>query len=169
MSRNRPPRDALRFIRGNNLVFALTDLLGNFARGMVMPYTSLYILALGGDTTQIGLVNSIRPLAGLVMFPVGGYIADHARRVRLVVLRDIRGRVMAALGHGGLKIGTAGGGVGGPSVGYIAVLPLMAASLAGGYLYAWEPVSPWFCAAIATVLSISLIALFVRDPRQAER
>ncbi|MFN2273075.1 MAG: MFS transporter [Anaerolineae bacterium] len=86
MSRNRPPRDALRFIRGNNLVFALTDLLGNFARGMVMPYTSLYILALGGDTTQIGLVNSIRPLAGLVMFPIGGYIADHARRVRLVVL-----------------------------------------------------------------------------------
>jgi MFS family permease len=86
MSKDRSLHDALRFIRGNNLVFALTDLPGNSARGMVMPYASLYILALGGDTTQIGLVNSIRPLAGLVMFPVGGYIADHARRVRLVVL-----------------------------------------------------------------------------------
>ena len=60
-----------------------------------------------------------------------------------IVPRDIRRRVMAALGH--LKIGMAGGGVGGPSVGYIAVLPLMAASLAGGYLYAWNPVSPWLC------------------------
>ena len=434
MSKHRPLRDALRFIRGNNLVFALTDLLGNFARGMVTPYASLYILALGGNTTKIGLVNSIRPLAGLIMFPIGGYIADHARRARLVVLgsclsaaivlmytlapswqvlavaallqgfvvfqlparsaliadsllpedrgrgiaaqnaiswgltilapyiggvvvesygsevgpralywvvllayvlaaviqvrflrettahtgnerrltlsdlggvlrdayrgipsllgrlprslralavavilshvatsvlgpfwvlyamdhvglslsewgvillvelvlksamfvpagmlvdrwgrtasaltallislactllfvfaqsfaavllirigiavayaiglpacsalmadivpRDIRGRVMAALGHGGLKIGVTGGGVGGPSVGYVATLPLMAASLAGGYLYAWAPVSPWFCAAIATALSVGLISLFVRDPKQAER
>ncbi|MBN1877028.1 MAG: MFS transporter [Anaerolineae bacterium] len=79
-------RDALRFIRGNNLIFALTDLLGNFTRGMVIPYVSFYILALGGDTTQIGLVNSISPLAGLLMFPISGYIADHASRVRLVVL-----------------------------------------------------------------------------------
>ena len=86
MTKNRSFRDALRFIQGNNLVFALTDLLGNFARGMVMPYASLYILALGGDTTQIGLASSIRPLAGLLMFPIGGYISDHARRVRLVVL-----------------------------------------------------------------------------------
>ena len=54
-------------------------------------------------------------------------------------------------------------------MGYIAVLPLMAASLAGGYLYAWNPISPWLCAAIATALSISLIVLFVRDPKQAER
>jgi MFS family permease len=86
VSKPRSFRDALRFIQGNNLVFALTDLLGDFARGMVMPYASLYILALGGDTTQIGFVSSIRPLAGLIMFPIGGYITDHARRVRLVVL-----------------------------------------------------------------------------------
>jgi MFS family permease len=86
-----------------------------------------------------------------------------------IVPRDIRGRVMAALGHGGLKIGVTGGGVGGPSVGYVAILPLMLASLAGGYLYAWSPASLWFCAAIATTLSIILIVLFVRDPKQAER
>jgi MFS family permease len=86
-----------------------------------------------------------------------------------IVPRDIRGRVMAALGHGGLKIGTAGGGVGGPSVGYIAILPLMLASLAGGYLYAWNPVSPWFCAAIAMALAIVLITLFIRDPKHAQR
>jgi MFS family permease len=86
-----------------------------------------------------------------------------------IVPRDIRGRVIAALGHGRLKIGTAGGGVGGPSVGYIAIVPLMLASLAGGYLYAWNPVSPWLCAAIATALAIVLITLFIRDPKHAQR
>jgi MFS family permease len=86
-----------------------------------------------------------------------------------IVPRDVRGRVMAALGHGGLKIGTAGDGVGGPSVGYITIVPLMIASLAGGYLYTWNPVSPWLCASIATALAVTLIVLFVRDPKQAER
>lgn len=86
-----------------------------------------------------------------------------------IVPREIRGRVMAALGHGGLKIGTTGGGVGGPSVGYISIIPLMIASLAGGYLYTWNAATPWLCAAIATALSIILIVLFVRDPKHAER
>ncbi len=86
MSKHRVLRDALRFVQGNNLIFAVTDLLGNFARGMVLPYVSLYILALGGDTTQIGFVNSIGALAGLIMFPIGGYITDHASRVKLVAL-----------------------------------------------------------------------------------
>jgi MFS family permease len=432
MSKNRSLRDALRFIQGNNLIFAVTDLLGNFARGMVLPYVSLYILALGGDATQIGLVNSVRPLAGLIMFPIGGYITDHASRVRLVALgstfsaaivliyilapswevvavaallqgfavfpfparsaliadslppgdrgrgiaaqnavswglaifapyiggvvvdaygpntglralfgvmmlfyilsaviqirflkettvhprnekrlavsdlrgvlrdayggipsmlgqlprslkalagvivlsfmatavaapfwvlyavehiglsssawglvllvemilksvmfvpagvlvdrwgrtsslltallislvftplfvfapgltavllmriaiavafaigipacsalmadivpRDIRGRVMAALGQGGIIIGTAGG-VGGPGVGFVTIVPLMIASLAGGYLYVWNPASPWFFATIATAIAVILMVLFIRDPKQAE-
>jgi len=89
MSKNQKATAALRFVQGNNLVFALTDLLGNFARGLVLPYMSLYILALGGDTTQIGLVSSISPLAGLIMFPIGGYIADHASRVKLVALGSV--------------------------------------------------------------------------------
>ena len=94
MSQNRTLAGALRFVRGNNLIFALTDLLGNFARGLVLPYVSLYILALGGDTTQIGLVSSIGPLAGLLMFPIGGYVADRASRVKVVALGNL---VSAAL------------------------------------------------------------------------
>lgn len=86
-----------------------------------------------------------------------------------IVPRDVRGRVMAALGHGGIKIGVTGGGAGGPGVGYITIIPLMLASLAGGYLYAWKPAAPWFCATLATALAILLIAFAVRDPGQAER
>jgi MFS family permease len=86
MSKDRTLARTLRFVQGNNLIFAVTDMMGNFARGLVLPYLSLYILALGGDTTQVGLVSSFGSLAGLLMFPIGGYMADHASRVKLIVL-----------------------------------------------------------------------------------
>ncbi len=50
----------------------------------------------------------------------------------------IRGRVMAALGQGGVMIGAAGGGTG---TGFLITLSLMIASLAGGYLYAQKPMT----------------------------
>ncbi len=79
-------RNALRFVSGNLLVFALTDLLGNFARGLVFPYASLYILALGGDAARIGFIAFLGQLAGLFLLPVAGHITDHADRIRLIVL-----------------------------------------------------------------------------------
>src|SRR5512147_1310171 len=79
-------RAALRFVNGNIAVFSITDLLGNFARSMVFPYASLYIVALGGDAAQIGFVAFIGQLAGLVLLPVAGHITDRADRVHLIVL-----------------------------------------------------------------------------------
>ena len=84
MSNIRKIRDAFGFMRGNILVLTLTQVLGRFFRSMVMPYASLYILALGGEPAQIGLINSLRPLAGLVMFPLAGYLTDRTGRVRLI-------------------------------------------------------------------------------------
>jgi MFS family permease len=77
-------RAAFRSISGNILVFATTDLLGNIARGMVFPYASLYILALGGDAALIGLVGFLTPLAGLILLPLAGHITDHANRVHVI-------------------------------------------------------------------------------------
>jgi len=57
-----------------------------FCRMMVMPYASLYILAVGGGTAQIGVVNSLRPLAGLLIFPISGYLTDRTGRVKLIAL-----------------------------------------------------------------------------------
>jgi MFS family permease len=79
-------RDSFRFMQGNILVLTLTRILGMFCRGMVFPYASLYILALGGEPAQIGFINSLRPLAGLVAFPIAGYLADRAGRVKLIAL-----------------------------------------------------------------------------------
>jgi MFS family permease len=86
MFKSRSLRSTFSFMAGNILVFSVTDLLGNFARAMVFPYASLYILALGGDARQIGFVNSLAPFAGLIMFPIAGYIADQTSRIKLIVL-----------------------------------------------------------------------------------
>lgn len=94
---SRSVRKRLRFMRGNVLVFSVTDLLGNFSRAMVFPYASLYILALGGDPAKIGIVNSLAPIAGLLVFPLAGYFADHAGRVKLVVLGNFLAFVMVLL------------------------------------------------------------------------
>jgi MFS family permease len=82
-------RASLGFLSGNLLIFALTDMLGNFARALVFPYASLYILALGGDAAQIGLVAFLSQLAGLVLLPVAGHICDHSDRVRLIAFTGI--------------------------------------------------------------------------------
>ena len=84
MSRVAAVRESLAFMRGNILVLSITRILGMFARGMTFPYASLYILALGGQPEQIGLVNSLAPLAGLLVFPIGGYLADNMGRVKLI-------------------------------------------------------------------------------------
>ena len=79
-------RGVFRLIRGNILVLTLTGALGMSCRSMVFPYASLYILSLGGTPEQIGLINSLRPLAGLIVFPIAGCLADLAGRVKLIAL-----------------------------------------------------------------------------------
>jgi len=75
-------------MHGNILIISITGLLGNFSRAMIFPYASLYILALGGNAAQIGFINSLSPLLGLLLFPMAGYLADHAGRVKLIVLAN---------------------------------------------------------------------------------
>lgn len=89
LSRAAAIRRTLGLMSGNIMILSLTDLLGNFSRRLVFPYVSLYILALGGNAAQIGYVTALAPLAGLLMFPLGGYIADHASRVKLIVLANV--------------------------------------------------------------------------------
>jgi MFS family permease len=77
-------RTTFGFMRGNLLVLTLTRSSGMFARTMTFPYASLYVLALGGNPEQVGLINSLSPLASLLVFPIGGYLADHRGRVGLL-------------------------------------------------------------------------------------
>jgi MFS family permease len=81
-----PLHKHLAFMQGNILVLTVTQALGTLSRCMAFPYASLFILALGGSPKQIGIVTALSPLAGLLMFPIGGHLADHAGRVKLIAL-----------------------------------------------------------------------------------
>jgi len=74
------------FMKGNILVITVTRIFGMFSRGAALPYFSLYVLALGGDAASIGFISSLRPLAGLLIFPLAGYVADRTGRVKLIVI-----------------------------------------------------------------------------------
>lgn len=120
----------------------------------------LFILAKG--FIAVLLIRSAIGVASAITIPAcSALMAD-------IAPREIRGQVMAALGQGGVMIGAAGGGTGGPGTGFLITLPLMIASLAGGYLYAQEPTYPWLFVLIAATLATVLTVLFIRDPKQAE-
>ena len=84
------------------------------------------------------------------------------------VPRAIRGRVMAAIGRGSVRIGAATGGTGGPGIGFLTIIPLALASLAGGFFYEWHAALPWGFVLGALALAFVLAAFFVRDSQQAE-
>ena len=84
MSKVQSIRQSMSFVRGNFLVLTIVAVIGQFARSMVFPYASLYILALGGEPEQIGLINALMPLAGLLLFPIAGHLSDLTGRVKLV-------------------------------------------------------------------------------------
>jgi MFS family permease len=75
-----------RFLRGNVLIITITIILYRFVFASTAPYFSLYILALGGSPSVIGLTMSLGGLAGMLLYPIGGYIADHRGRVKIVGL-----------------------------------------------------------------------------------
>ena len=72
------------FIRGNVLVLMVCRVLWSFSTSIVYPYFSLYILSLGGTETEVGLINAVGIIAGMVLYPLGGYIADKSGRVKLI-------------------------------------------------------------------------------------
>mgnify|MGYP001128903967 CR=1 FL=1 len=77
-------RSPFGFIRGNILVLMVCRVLWSWSTSIVYPFFSLYILALGGTSTEVGLISSLGLLAGMFLYPVGGYIADSSGRVKLI-------------------------------------------------------------------------------------
>jgi MFS family permease len=84
------------------------------------------------------------------------------------VPREMRGRVMAALGRGAVMIGSSAGATGGPGLGFLIIPPLVLTSLLSGYLYAANPRAPWLAASVAVVSALWLAVRHVRDPHHAE-
>jgi MFS family permease len=71
-------------LKGNLLIFTLGDLLRNLSMFITFPYFSLFITELGGDMVQIGIVNSLRPLLSLFLYPIAGYMSDNYSRIKVI-------------------------------------------------------------------------------------
>jgi len=80
----RRSQSPLWFLKGNILVLMVCRVLWSLSTSIVYPFFSLFILALGGTPTEIGLINSLGIIAGMVLYPMGGYIADRSGRVKLI-------------------------------------------------------------------------------------
>jgi MFS family permease len=77
------------FMRGNLRILTIRQVVGMFFRRMVLTYASLFVLAVGGNSSQIGIINSLRPLAGLLMFPISGFLTDRTSRVKIIAFADL--------------------------------------------------------------------------------
>ncbi|MFT5365924.1 MAG: DHA1 family multidrug resistance protein-like MFS transporter [Candidatus Latescibacterota bacterium] len=133
-------------------IFASLLLCGAFIPLFILADTLAYVM----------LIRCVIAIAMAFFSPAcGALLAD-------TIPRNIRGRVMAAIGRGSVRIGAASGGTGGPGVGFLTILPLALASYAGGYLYEWHVASPFGIVLLITIIALILTVVFVRDPKQAE-
>lgn len=68
------------------MVFTLGDVMRQLSMFITFPFFSLYVQALGGSNVDIGIVNALRPLASLFIYPVAGYLSDRHSRVRTIAI-----------------------------------------------------------------------------------
>ena len=73
-------------LSGNLLWLVICRCIWQFTTNIPRPYLPLYIEILGGSPADIGVVNFASAIAGLFLYPLGGYIADKEGRVRLVAI-----------------------------------------------------------------------------------
>jgi len=74
----------LDFMKGNVLTLTVCSILWRVSIDVVWPFLALYIMALGGEYETIGQVMAIGNLASLILYPLGGYIADHQGRIKIM-------------------------------------------------------------------------------------
>ncbi len=79
-------RSVREVMRGNLLVFTLGDVMRQLSMFITFPFFSLYVQALGGSNVDIGIVNALRPLASLFIYPVAGYLSDRHSKVRIIAV-----------------------------------------------------------------------------------
>jgi len=73
-------------LRGNVLILTVGTIIRQLSLFITFPYFSLYVRALGGSNVVIGLVNALRPLAAMFIYPIAGTLADNYGRVKILVL-----------------------------------------------------------------------------------
>ena len=136
----------VRFIRASLLISGLAVPMYAFATG----FTHVLLIRMA-----IAVANTFFLCASSAM------MAD-------ALPRDIRGRAMAALGRGTVMLGASSGGTGGPGLGFLVIVPVMFASLLGGYIYSNNATLTWLAVMAASAVSLIVAVIVLRDAELAE-
>lgn len=68
----------------NVLVLTMSRAIWSMSDTNIDNFISSYMLALGASVPTIGLINALGSFGAMLLYPIGGYIADKSGRVRLV-------------------------------------------------------------------------------------
>ncbi len=77
------------FIKGNFLIILMGWLLVDLTREMAYTYFPLYVTALGGTATIIGVINAAGQITEAYVKIPGGQLADKFRRKRLLIVMTL--------------------------------------------------------------------------------
>ena len=77
------PKQKIKIPR-NVLVLTLSSIIWSMSDTNVDNFLSLFILKLGATERKLGTINALGSFAAMLLYPIGGYIADKSGRVRLV-------------------------------------------------------------------------------------
>ncbi|NKB68712.1 MAG: MFS transporter [Candidatus Latescibacteria bacterium] len=152
-------------VLGNAIRIPAGFLADRYARGRILFAALLLCCAVGPLFLFANTLVHVVAIRCLIAVSMAFFSPASSALFADAIPREIRGRAMAAIGRGNVRIGAASGGTGGPGVGFLTILPLMAASFAGGLLYQWNSTIPWIILFAITAITVILTALFVRDPR----
>jgi len=84
--KNEKPRSGLSFLRGNLAAIAVSSAIGGFGAGIISIWVPRYFDELGGNPFTLGLMTFAAYMVQCIMFLLGGLIADHYGRRRIIVL-----------------------------------------------------------------------------------
>jgi MFS family permease len=75
-----------RLFRSNIAVIASSGAVNGFGTGIISTYVSLYFLSIGGDPIRLGIMTSISTIIQCLVLFLGGRIADHYGRRKVIVI-----------------------------------------------------------------------------------
>ena len=67
----------------------ISTILANTSSRMLLPFIPLYIVALGGSVTHVGIFFTVHTLSAAVLRPFGGWFSDSIGRIQAVALGAI--------------------------------------------------------------------------------
>lgn len=76
---------AARLFRSNIAVIASSSAVNGFGAGITSTYVSYYFVSIGGDPIRLGILTSLSTIIQCLVLFLGGRLADHYGRRRVIV------------------------------------------------------------------------------------